>query len=73
MSQVEVIRGPNLGGIPHGFLGRRGGVSTGAVSTGGSWEIVQGLSISEAARAGIDVSVGELVEERDAVKELGLI
>ncbi len=26
---VEVLRVPNLGGIPHGFLGRRGGVSTG--------------------------------------------
>lgn len=26
---VEVLRAANLGGIPHGFLGRRGGVSTG--------------------------------------------
>jgi YfiH family protein len=26
---VEVIRAVNLGGVPHGFLGRRGGVSTG--------------------------------------------
>ena len=29
MSDVEVIRAGVLGGIPHGFLGRRGGVSTG--------------------------------------------
>ena len=29
MSQVEVIRATALDGIPHGFLGRRGGVSTG--------------------------------------------
>lgn len=30
-SDVEVIRAEALGGIPHGFLGRRGGVSTGLV------------------------------------------
>lgn len=29
MDQVEVIRSETLAGIPHGFLGRRGGVSTG--------------------------------------------
>ena len=29
MSQVEVIRAVSLGGLPHGFLGRRGGVSSG--------------------------------------------
>ncbi|AKH43421.1 hypothetical protein FHS61_000875 [Altererythrobacter atlanticus] len=29
---VEVIRSSALGTVPHGFLGRRGGVSTGAVS-----------------------------------------
>ena len=28
---VEVIRAETLAGIPHGFLGRRGGVSTGTV------------------------------------------
>jgi copper oxidase (laccase) domain-containing protein len=27
--QVEVIRADLLGGVPHGFLGRRGGVSEG--------------------------------------------
>lgn len=30
MSAVEVIRAAALGGVPHGFLGRRGGVSKGA-------------------------------------------
>ena len=30
MSGVEVIRAAALDGVPHGFLGRRGGVSTGA-------------------------------------------
>jgi YfiH family protein len=29
---VEVIRAANLSGIPHGFLGRRGGVSTGELA-----------------------------------------
>ena len=29
MSGVEVIRAPSLGDFPHGFLGRRGGVSVG--------------------------------------------
>lgn len=29
---VEVIRAPVLSGVPHGFLGRRGGVSTGLVA-----------------------------------------
>ena len=32
MSGVEVIRAVSLGGLPHGFLGRRGGVSTGALA-----------------------------------------
>lgn len=31
MSEVEVIRAVSLGGLPHGFLGRRGGVSRGVV------------------------------------------
>ena len=39
----------------------------------GAWEIVQGLDIAADARAKIDTSVAELVEERDAVKELGLL
>jgi YfiH family protein len=29
VNQVEVIRAVSLGGLPHGFLGRRGGISTG--------------------------------------------
>jgi malate dehydrogenase len=39
----------------------------------GSYEIEQGLEIEEFARAKIDRSVAELREERDAVKQLGLI
>ena len=55
-------------GVPEGLVS-----GFPCVSKGGAWEIVQGLEISSTAKAGIDVSVGELVEERDAVKELGLI
>ena len=32
MSQVEVIRAGVMGGVPHGFLGRRGGVSEGELA-----------------------------------------
>ena len=39
----------------------------------GQWSIVQGLEIDDFSRGKIDASVAELVEERDAVKELGLI
>ncbi|MFI8400452.1 malate dehydrogenase, partial [Streptomyces sp. NPDC085463] len=39
----------------------------------GTYEIVQGLEINDFSRARIDASVQELAEERDAVRELGLI
>jgi len=55
-------------GVPEGLVS-----GFPCVSREGRWEIVQGLELSTQARAGIDVSVGELVEERDAVQELGLI
>jgi malate dehydrogenase len=42
-------------------------------TAGGSYEIEQGLDVEDFARAKIDRSVAELREERDAVKELGLI
>jgi malate dehydrogenase len=40
---------------------------------GGSYEIEQGLDVDDFARAKIDRSVAELREERDAVKDLGLV
>ena len=55
------------------------GVAEGIISSfpvtakNGAWEIVQGLEINEFSRNRIDASVAELVEERDAVKKLGLI
>jgi malate dehydrogenase len=55
------------------------GVDEGLISSfpvtcsGGSYEIVQGLEIDDFSRERINVTVGELREERDAVKQLGLI
>ncbi|MDF2848300.1 MAG: malate dehydrogenase [Oerskovia sp.] len=55
-------------GVPEGLM-----ASFPVVSRGGRWEIVQGLEISQFSRERIDASVAELVEERDAVRGLGLI
>jgi malate dehydrogenase len=41
--------------------------------SGGDYSIVQGLELDDFSRGRIDASAAELVEERDAVKELGLI
>ncbi|MFF9017739.1 malate dehydrogenase [Streptomyces sp. NPDC014870] len=55
------------------------GVAEGLISSfpvtckDGKYEIVQGLDINAFSRARIDASVQELAEERDAVRELGLI
>jgi malate dehydrogenase len=55
------------------------GVAEGVISSfpvtskNGKWEIVQGLEIDEFSRGRIDASVQELVEEREAVKGLGLL
>jgi malate dehydrogenase len=55
------------------------GVDEGLISSfpvrlrGGDHEIAQGLEVEDFARAKIDRTVAELIEERDAVKELGLI
>ena len=55
-------------GVPEGLIS-----SFPVTSTGGEWDIVQGLEVSDFSRSRIDASVAELVEERDAVRELGLI
>ena len=39
----------------------------------GTYEIVEGLEVGEFAQSKIDITVGELREERDAVQGLGLI
>ncbi|CAN5767301.1 malate dehydrogenase [soil metagenome] len=55
-------------GVPEGIIS-----SFPCTCSGGGYSIVQGLDIDEYSRAKIDASVAELVEERDAVAELGLI
>jgi len=55
------------------------GVEQGVVSSfpmrlsDGSYEIDQGLEVGDFARSKIDATVAELVEEREAVRELGLV
>ena len=41
--------------------------------SGGEWKVVEGLEITDFSRERIDATVAELREERDAVKDLGLI
>ncbi len=63
-------------GIPSdGSYGVEEGIIAGFPCTcsGGSYEIVQGLEISDFSRSRIDASVEELIGERDTVKELGLL
>ncbi|MFB6620424.1 malate dehydrogenase [Streptomyces sp. NPDC085524] len=55
-------------GVPEGIIS-----SFPVTTKDGKYEIVQGLDINEFSRKRIDASVAELVEERDAVRELGLI
>lgn len=43
------------------------------VARDGKWEIVQGLEINDFSRPRIEASVAELVEEREAVRALGLL
>ena len=63
-------------GIPSdGSYGVDEGVVSGFPCTcaNGEYSVVEGLEIDEFSRGRIDASVAELAEERDAVKELGLI
>ncbi|WP_125773812.1 malate dehydrogenase [Antribacter gilvus] len=55
-------------GVPEGIVS-----SFPVTSSGGAWEIVPDLEVGELSRARIDASVAELVEEREAVKALGLL
>jgi malate dehydrogenase len=41
--------------------------------SGGEWELVEGLEINDFSRERIDATVAELKEERDSVRDLGLI
>jgi malate dehydrogenase len=55
------------------------GVAEGIISSfpvrtaNGEWEVVEGLDVPEFSQQRIDRTVAELVEERDAVRQLGLV
>jgi malate dehydrogenase len=55
-------------GVPEGIIS-----SFPCVCKNGEYSIVQGLEIDDYSRAKIDASAAELVSERDAVADLGLI
>jgi malate dehydrogenase len=55
-------------GVPEGLIS-----SFPCTCVNGEYSIVQGLDIDAFSRARIDASVAELTEERDAVRQLGLI
>lgn len=62
------VRSDGSYGIPEGLI-----YSFPVTTRDGDWEIVQGLDIDDFSRAKMDATAQELIEERDAVKELGLI
>lgn len=55
-------------GVPEGLIS-----SFPAVSRNGAWEIVQGLEMSELSQTFLNISVEELVAEREAVRQLGFL
>jgi malate dehydrogenase len=55
-------------GVPEGIIS-----SFPCTCSDGRYEVVQGLDIDDFSRARIDASTAELADERDAVRELGLI
>ena len=55
-------------GVPEGLIS-----SFPVTTADGRYQVVQGLDLDEFSRTRIDASVAELGEERDAVRELGLL
>ena len=55
-------------GVPQGLIS-----SFPVTTSGGDWQVVQGLEINDFSRSRIDASTAELAEERDAVKQLKMI
>lgn len=55
-------------GVPEGLVS-----SYPVTSRDGRWEVVQGLELGDFSRTRVERSVAELVEERDAVRALGLV
>ena len=65
----------SAGVVSDGSYGVPEGLMSGfpVTAENGSWKIVPGLDIDDFSRGRIDRSIAELVEERDAIKGLGLI
>jgi malate dehydrogenase len=55
-------------GVPEGLIS-----SFPVTTSGGEWEIVQGLEHNDFSRSRIDATIAELEEERETVRELGLL
>jgi malate dehydrogenase len=55
-------------GVPEGIIS-----SYPCTTSNGAYQIVQGLEVNDFSRGKIDASTAELVEEREAVRALGLI
>ncbi|RMI09454.1 malate dehydrogenase [Cellulomonas triticagri] len=55
-------------GVPEGVV-----CSFPVVAADGTWQVVPGLDLDTTARARIDASVAELLDERDAVRALGVL
>ena len=62
------VRSDGSYGVPEGLIS-----SFPCTTVEGTYQVVQGLDIDAYSRGKIDASTGELAEERDAVRELGLI
>ena len=62
------VRSDGSYGIPEGLI-----YSYPVTTSNGDWTIVQDLEIDDFSRARMDATAAELAEERDAVKDLGLI
>src|SRR5689334_22890893 len=55
-------------GVPEGIIS-----SFPVKTSGGEWEVVEGLDVPDFSQERIDRTVEELTQERDAVKQLGLV
>jgi malate dehydrogenase len=62
------VRSDGSYGVPEGLI-----YSYPVITRDGDWEIVEGLDINEFSRGRMDATAAELEDERNAVRELGLI
>ena len=62
---MGVVSDGNTYGIPEGIVYS----FPVSIKAGGTWEFVQGLSISDFAREKMDATAKELVEERDVASQ----